>query len=59
MTTTAITLASIVGTIQIVCQEEFVATIVVIDTDMDDSMFTLHSILPHKPTAKEEQGSLE
>ena len=26
---------------------------------MVDGIFTLHSILTHKPTAKEEQGSLE
>ena len=58
MTATAITLASIVGTIQIVWSEECVATIVIIASLMVDSISTLISILPHKPTAKEGLGSL-
>ena len=59
MTTIAIILASIVGTIQIVCQEDFVVAVVITNSLMVDGIFTLHSILTHKPTAKEEQGFLE
>ena len=59
MTTIAIILASIMGTIQIVCQVEFVVAVVISNSFMVDGIFTLHSILTHKPTAKEEQGSLE
>ena len=49
------------GTIHIVCQEEFVVAIVITNLIIMDGiiLFTLHSILTHEPTAEVEQDSLE
>ena len=59
MMTTAITLASIVDTIQIVCSEEFVAIVDFTNSLMMDSIFTSHFILLQRQILKGIQDSPE